>query len=190
MKQTVVPAQVTTIEDRIVGNLGISQMVLLSLPVLAAGIVFTVLPPALHIALYKLMFLVPFAALCAALSIRIKGEIVLFWIIVRVRYNLRPEYYVFDKNTTTSRQLFDDARLKSVPSDEPEDIRPHRQRTNLTTAEMIRTFAAMDNPAAKLAFTTDKKGKLHVRITRANARRQPGSTSSRAASLLGVGFRL
>ena len=165
MKQTVVPAQVTTIEDRIVGNLGISQMILLSLPVLAAGVVFTALPPALHIALYKLMFLVPFAALCAMLSLRIKGKIILFWIIVRVRYNLRPQYYVFDKNTTVNRQLYDGAKASCLPNGEPEDARPQRQRTSLTTAEMIRTFAAMDDPAAKLAFTTDKKGKLHVRIT-------------------------
>jgi hypothetical protein len=165
MKQTVVPAQVTTIEDRIVGNLGISQIVLLSMPVLAAGIVFTVLPPALHASLYKLMFLVPFAALCAALSIRIKGKIVLFWIIVRVRYNLRPQYYVFNKNTTANRQLYDGAKATNQPSEEPEKPKPNRQRSTLTTAEMIRTFAAMDNPAAKLAFTTDKKGKLHVHIT-------------------------
>lgn len=165
MKQTVVPAQVTTVEDRIVGNLGISQMVLLSLPVLAAGIVFIALPPALHVALYKLLFLVPFAGLCAALSIRIKGKIVLFWIIVRVRYNLRPQYYVFNKNTTANRQLYDGIRVTDMPGEEPKKSRPSRQRSTLTTAEMIRTFAAMDNPTAKLAFTTDKKGKLHVRIT-------------------------
>mgnify|MGYP001571257725 CR=1 FL=1 len=103
MKQTVVPAQVTTVEDRIVGNLGISQMVLLALPVLTAGIVFTVLPPALHIALYKLLFLVLFAVLCATLAIRVKGKIVLFWIIVRVRYNLRPQYSVFNKIVPTMR---------------------------------------------------------------------------------------
>jgi hypothetical protein len=165
MKQTVVPAQVTTVEDRIVGNLGISQMVLLSMPVLAAGIVFTVLPPALHVALYKLMFLVPFAALCAALSIRIKGKIVLFWIVVRIRYNLRPQYYVFNKNTTANRQLYDGVKTTNLPGEEMEKAKPHRQRTTLTTAETIRTFAAMNNPAAKLAFTTDKKGKLHVHIT-------------------------
>lgn len=165
MKQTVVPAQVTTVEDRIVGNLGISQMVLLSMPVLAAGIVFTILPPALHAALYKLLFLVPFTALCVTLSIRIKGKIILFWIIVRVRYNLRPQYYVFNKNTTANRKLYDGVKATDLPSDESEKAKPHRQRSNLTTAEMIRTFAAMDNPAAKLAFTTDKKGKLHVRIT-------------------------
>jgi hypothetical protein len=165
MKQTVVPAQVTTVEDRIVGNLGISQMILLSLPILAAGIIFTILPPALHFALYKLLFLVPFMALCAVLAIRIKGKIILFWIIVRVRYNLRPEYYVFNKNTTANRELYDGVKATELFRDEPEKATPHRQRSALTAAEMIRTFAAMNNPAAKLAFTTDKKGKLYVRIT-------------------------
>lgn len=165
MKQTVIPAQVTTVEDRIVGNLGISQMVLLSMPILAAGIVFTILPPALHIALYKLAFLSPFTAVCAALAIRIKGKIVLFWIIVRMRYNLRPQYYVFNKNTTANRELYDGIKTTELAKDEPEKIAPQRQRSTLTTAEMIRTLAVMDNPAAKLAFTTDKKGKLYVRIT-------------------------
>lgn len=165
MKQTVVPAQVTTVEDRIVGNLGISQMILLALPVLAAGIVFTALPPVLHVVLYKLLVLVPFSALCAILSIRIKGKILLFWIIIRARYNLRPEYYVFDKNTAANRKLYDEVKAAEQPKNEPKEAAMHRQYSTLTTAEKIRTFAAMDNPAAKLAFTTDKKGKLYVRIT-------------------------
>ncbi|HLZ14969.1 MAG TPA: hypothetical protein VKQ34_03165, partial [Candidatus Saccharimonadales bacterium] len=144
---------------------GISQIVLLALPVLAAGIIFTILPPALHVAMYKLTFLLPFTVLCAALAIRIKGKIVLFWIIVRVRYNLRPQYYVFNKNSPVNRELYDGVKLAELPRDEPEKVAPQRQRSTLTTAEMIRTFAAIDNPAAKLAFTTDKKGKLYVRIT-------------------------
>jgi len=165
MKQTAIPAQVTTVEDRIVGNLGISQMILLALPVLAAGIIFTVLPPALHASLYKLLLLVPFTTLCLVLAIRIKGKLVLFWIVVRVRYNLRPEYYVFNKNTTTNREFYDVMKVIELSEDEPEKAILRRQRPVLTTAEMVRTLAAMDNPAAKLAFTTDKKGKLYVRIT-------------------------
>ena len=165
MKQTVVPAQVTTVEDRIVGNLGIIQMTLLALPILTAGIVFTVLPPALHVALYKLLLLVPFAAVCAALAIRVKGKIVLLWIIVRVRYNLRPQYYVFNKNTIANRELYDGANATEMPEEGPEKPTLARQRSTLTAAETIRTFAAMDNPDAKLAFTTDKKGRLYVRIT-------------------------
>lgn len=165
MKQTVVPAQVTTVEDRIVGNLGISQMVLLALPTLATGLVFTVAPPALHIALYKLVVLIPFALLCAVLAIRVKGKIILFWIVVRLRYNLRPQYYVFDKNTLANREQYAATKATELADDQTEKVAIHRQRSSLTTAETIRTFAAMDDPAAKLAFTTDKKGKLYVRIT-------------------------
>jgi len=165
MKQTVVPAQVTTVEDRIVGNLGITQMVLLALPVLAAGLVFTVLPPALHIAIYKLAFLIPFAVLCATLAIRVKGKLILFWIIVRVRFNLRPQYYVFNKNSLANREQYSAIKATELAEDQTEKVALHRQRSTLTTAETIRTFAAMDDPAAKLAFTTDKKGKLYVRIT-------------------------
>lgn len=165
MKQTVVPAQVTTVEDRIVGNLGISQMILLALPVLAAGIVFTALPPMLHVALYKLLLLVPFTVLCAMLAIRVKGKVLLFWIIVRMRYNLRPQYYVFNKNTLANRESYDSINTTEPHEEGPERLTPHRQHSTLTAAETVRTFAAMDNPAAKLAFTTDKKGKLYVRIT-------------------------
>lgn len=165
MKQTVVPAQVTTVEDRIVGNLGISQMVLLALPILAAGIVFTVLPPALHVAVYKLIFLVPSTVLCATLAIRVKGKILLLWVIVRVRYNLRPQYYVFNKNTIANREQYEGVKSIESLDGEPEKAIPHRQHSTLTVAETVRTFAAMDNPAAKLAFSTDKKGKLYVRIT-------------------------
>jgi len=165
MKQTVVPAQVTTVEDRIVGDLGISQMVLLALPVLAAGVVFTVLPPALHVTLYKLLFLAPFTVLCATLAIRIKGKIVLFWVIVRARYNLRAQYYVFNKNTIAHRELYNNTKAVELPEDAPRKVALQRQHSSLTTAEIIRTFEAIDNPSAKLAFTTDKKGKLYVRIT-------------------------
>ena len=40
MKMTVVPAQVTTVEDRIIGNLGFSQILLLIVPVFAAAGIF------------------------------------------------------------------------------------------------------------------------------------------------------
>jgi len=53
MKVTVVPAQVTTVEDRIVGSLGFSQLVLIVTPVFIAAALFAVLPPAMGSAVYK-----------------------------------------------------------------------------------------------------------------------------------------
>jgi hypothetical protein len=168
MKQTVVPAQVTTVEDRIVGNLGLSQIVLLSLPVLAAGVVFAAFPPVMHVSLYKLILLTLFALLCGGLAIRIKGKIILLWIIVRLRYNVRPGYYVFNKNTTVNRELYNTATIVELPEDEPEKADIRRRAPELSVADTVRVFAALDNPAANVTFTTNKKGNLYVRITEVN----------------------
>ena len=50
---TVVPAQVTTVEDRIIGNLGFSQILLLIVPVFASAFIFGLFPPFMGGALYK-----------------------------------------------------------------------------------------------------------------------------------------
>ena len=42
MRTTVVPAQVTTVEDKIAGNLGLSQLLLLTLPVFGGSALFLV----------------------------------------------------------------------------------------------------------------------------------------------------
>ena len=168
MKQTVVPAQVTTVEDRIVGNLGLTQIVLLSLPVLAAGVVFAAFPPVMHVSLYKLILLTLFVTLCGGLAIRVKGKIVLLWIIVRLRYNIRPGYYVFNKNTTSNRELYSTTTVVELPEDEHEKVDTRRQTSKLSVADTVRVLAAMDNPAANITFATNKKGNLYVRITEVN----------------------
>ena len=45
MKMTVVPAQVTTVEDRIIGSLGFSQILLLVIPIFVSAGVFALVPP-------------------------------------------------------------------------------------------------------------------------------------------------
>ena len=75
MKMTVVPAQVTTVEDRIIGNLGFSQILLLIVPVFAAAGIFLLLPPFMGGALYKYVIMGIVALLFGLLSIRIKGKI-------------------------------------------------------------------------------------------------------------------
>lgn len=164
MIQTVVPAQVTTVEDRITGSLGMTQIILLTIPVLATGLSFVLVPPAMHLTPYKLVGLTLLASLCGGLAIRIKGKLVLFWIVMRVRYNVRPRYYVFNKNTTANREQYNAAPVE-LPADEPEKVKIRRQASKLTTAETVSVLNAIDNPAANLTFATGKKGNLYVRIT-------------------------
>lgn len=165
MKQTVVPAQVTTVEDRIVGSLGLMQIVLVSIPILATGLVFVLVPPTMHLSAYKLVGLTLLAMLCGGLAIRIKGVLVLFWIIIRLRYNVRPRYYVFNKNTIAQREQCDAVKSAELTDEEPIKAVLRRQASKLTTAETIQVFDAIDNPAAHLTFSTNKKGNLYVRIT-------------------------
>jgi hypothetical protein len=165
MRQTTIPAQITTVEDRIVGNLSLTQVMLLAVPMLSTGLVFVALPPTMQLTPSKFFGLVMLAVFCSGLAIRIKGKLLLSWLILRVRYNLRPRHYVFNKNTTTNRNLRilsnELAQLDARPT------RPNvrRRALRLTSAEAARTIEAMENPAANLAFTTTKKGNLYVRIT-------------------------
>ena len=106
MKTTVVPAQVTTVEDRIIGKLGFSQIVLLMIPVFLSTGIFTLLPPVMNGALHKYVLMALSLITCGILSIRVKGKIIALWLVTVLRYNLRPKYYLFDKNTTAFRNEY------------------------------------------------------------------------------------
>src|ERR1019366_4023701 len=106
MKVTVVPAQITTIEDRIAGNLSFSQLLLLAAPVFGGSALYIILPPTMHSAPYKLTVIAVLIFLCGLLAIRIKGKILLLWFVVLLRYNLRPRYYIFNKNCLAAREQY------------------------------------------------------------------------------------
>src|SRR5665213_4365185 len=103
MKVTVVPAQVTTVEDRIAGRLGLSQLLLLAAPIFGGSALYIILPPAMNSSAYKLVIIITLMLICSTMAIRIKGKIVLLWLIVILRYRLRPSYYVFNKNAVNGR---------------------------------------------------------------------------------------
>lgn len=165
MRSTVVPAQVTTVEDRIAGSLGLSQLLLLTMPVFGGSALFVLLPPFFNYATYKIVVIVCFAVLCSLLAIRIKGKILLFWLIALLRYNLRPRYYIFDKN---SAHLRDAAPV--IQDQEPQvEIKPQKkyaaESPQLTTAELVRIEDIIANPQANLHFKTNRKGELNAYIT-------------------------
>jgi hypothetical protein len=164
MKVAVVPAQVTTVEDRIVGSLGFSQLVLIVSPVFIAALLFAILPPFMGSAIYKYVIMGVLAFLCCLLAIRIKGKIVAAWLVVILRYNLRPKYYLFDKNVTTLRADYP-VRQNKQEEITPVETKKHTARPRLGIPETAIVLAAIDNPAAKVRFETGKKGNLHVRLT-------------------------
>lgn len=164
MKVTVVPAQVTTIEDRIIGSLGLSQILMLSLPVFGGTLLYVSLPPILHAAVYKLVIISLLFAICGLMAIRIKGKILLFWLITVIRFNLRPRYFVFNKRTLHGREQYN----HPLKIDEAEDTKPVKQmvkkKLSLTTADLVKVYGMLENPAANVYFEM-KKGALHVHAT-------------------------
>lgn len=164
MRSTVIPAQVTTVEDRIAGNLGVSQLLLLTVPVFAGSALFVILPPFFNYATYKVALIVCLAALCGVLAIRIKGRIVLDWIIAVTRYNTRPRYYVFDKNDTYLREKI---KQNIAPEETEQQATVKsivRSIPKISTSELVKIEELINNPQANLRFKTTRKGELRVHI--------------------------
>ena len=166
MKMTVVPAQVTTVEDRIIGNLGFSQILLLIIPVFASAFIFGLFPPFMGGALYKYIIMASVALLFCILAIRIKGKIVANWIITISRYNIRPRYYLYNKNVTTHREEYlaktDNQESQKITEDRPKKKLNLQQLDIPTTARLL---ATIENPSANFRIEPGKKGNLHVRFT-------------------------
>lgn len=165
MRTTAVPAQVTTVEDRIMGNLGFSQLVLFILPIFVGAGLFVILPPMMHGSLYKYVVMVVIATISSILAIRIKGKIVLLWLITIVRYNVRPKYYVFQKSTAAHREEY---RIQKA--DAPEEVRitdkaKVSELPKLAFHDAAYVLETINKPGSNLRFEMTKKGGLHVRLT-------------------------
>ena len=105
MRTQVIPAQITTVEDKIAGNLNITQLLILISPALVVAFVYVLLPPTMKFVGYKLgISLIAFIA-AVFLSLRIKGKVVVNWLGLLLAYNQRPKYYVYNKNEPYLRKM-------------------------------------------------------------------------------------
>lgn len=166
MRTTIVPAQITTVEDRIAGRLGLTQLLLLIAPIFGGSAIFVIFPPFFAYAVYKVVLITCVAILCALLAIRIKGKILLFWVITLLRYNARPRYYLFNKNSTHTREIVLSADIEDESAQEIEvPMAEPVRKVSLTTAERVQIEDLLANPAANVHITTNKKGELRVHLT-------------------------
>jgi hypothetical protein len=166
MKATIVPAQITTVEDRIAGNLNLSQLLLLMIPLFFGSIEYIIFPPTLHFAPYKIGMAVIIVAIFSTLAMRIRGRILLQWTNVILSYNLRPRYYVFNKNDTRFRNESIYNANKTTAEKHIKVKRSHKLRQlKLDTADVVHLQQIVSDPRAKLTFRRTKKGGMDVLIT-------------------------
>jgi hypothetical protein len=167
MKSAIVPAQITTVEDKIAGNLTLQQMVLLAMPVFVNFVLYLILPRSMSLSAYKVVIMAIVFFFCGLMAIRIRGKILLVWATTIIRYNSRPRYYVFNKNDTYLRPPTapieeEVTATESAAATEAESKLP---LVDMSTAEVVKLEGILANPAAKLSFISRKKGGLHVSIT-------------------------
>ena len=165
MKVTIVPAQVTTVEDRIAGDLSVLQVGLLAVPIFGGSLLYAVLPPSMEFSLYKLMVIVFLAVVTGLLAIRIKGKIALMWVLILLRYALRPRLYLFNKNTSLYREEYLESSQETTAQVNAVE-RVFTPLQNLDIHEKAYVYAAFDNSISRLRFETTKKGGLNVRVTK------------------------
>ena len=167
MKVTVVPAQVTTIEDRVAGNLSFSQLILFAVPVFGGSLLFAVLSPFMGASMFKIIVISVFAALCSVMAIRIKGKIVLLWLIVLLRYRIRPRIYVLNKNTVVCRSDYPPVAEVRMQSPERAEEKTNHTFLPLGDGEKAHLLETLNDPMSHLAIELTKKGGLSVRISEA-----------------------
>ena len=165
MKTAIVPAQITTVEDKIAGNLSLSQIILLAIPAFIAAAIYIVFPPTLKFVNYKLALVALASIVISSLAVRVRGKLVLHWLIAMTRFNLRPRYYIFNKNDLH-------LRYEPVAQAQPATKRPSIAKQvvdrivhDISTADRVIIENLLDNPNANIHFKSDKRGGLHVVIT-------------------------
>lgn len=163
MKTAIVPAQITTVEDRIAGNLTLQQMVLLIAPVLVDFAIYAVFPVPMKMQAYKMLLMIVFSSLCFMLAIRIKGKLLIHWLVTLAQYNVRPRFYVYNKNDDYLRYI--ESPVKAAQAETKPDTHEETAFAEMEFADRLRLEELALNPAANLRFKLKRKGGLGVSIT-------------------------
>ena len=159
MKVSIVPAQITTVEDRITANLSFTQLILLSIPLFLTALIFFLFPPIDTFSLYKLVVSILITSVSASLAIRVKDKLLLDLIKLRAKYALRPNLYVYRKQG-----------LEYYEVKYGQTIFYHRTRKPISIRSTIVSSKATDNSSKllkdanyKVAFKS-KRGGLSVEV--------------------------
>jgi hypothetical protein len=165
MRTTIIPAQITTVEDKIAGNLNFTQIMLLMIPVFWTVLVYVCLSPRMKLSWYKFPLVITVLAVCLILSLRIKGKVVLNWLIVLLRFNLRPGFYVFNKNETYLRTLDLPVIEKPSPKLLQNKAKARKEKpaaAEIGEKELVKLENLINRKGASLSFKLGKGGGLNV----------------------------
>lgn len=163
MRNTVIPAQITTVEDKIAGNLNLTQILLLMMPVFVTTILFAFVPPTMKLGILKLVTSGILLISCGILAIRVKGRVVLNWLIVWIKFKVRPSYYVFDKNDNYLREV--EPIIKTTNKiEEIKKVSVKEPKKALVEIDAVKLLHVINDQKNSLSFAFNQKGGLHVAV--------------------------
>jgi hypothetical protein len=164
MRTTIIPAQITSVEDKIAGNLSFTQVLLLLSSLFSTTFIYFFFPERMHFTTYKIPLIFIDVLVFLLLSVRIREKIILQWLSIISTYFIRPKFYIFDKNSNYLREL---PTLNL--SDKKETTEKQKLKTELVKDDHQNDLFAMDqifkNPNRNIRLAFKKKGAVHVSIS-------------------------
>lgn len=155
MRTTIVPSQVTTVEDRVAGNLTIAQLLILMAGFGLMTLVYLLVTPKYHVSTAKLATIIALALTFGPLAIRVFDKIVAEWLVLLVRYALRPRRYVFTKSNRVAADILEATSEHMTDAKSVRGVR-RSQTPRVPLGELVL------EPAAAYRFVPSKKGGPHV----------------------------
>lgn len=146
MRTTIIPAQITTVEDKIAGSLNMTQILILMFPVLWTALIYILFAPAMKLAPYKLGLIGIAIVICLILVIRIKDKIVAEWLGVVLRYQFRPRYWLYNKNDATNR-IIDIPDIPDIVVNKRKTTKKvsSDQKTEINISDLVRLEQLIDS---------------------------------------------
>lgn len=163
MKTSVVPAQITTVEDKIAGNMTFSQILMLVIPLVCGTIAYLLIPPRSHLSIAKLVMIVTQFLIFGLLAIRFRGRTVADWLVIFLRFNLRPHLYVFTKNDLSTRDVVMEEEEKKTAR---EKKNRSEKKNSLVQPQIDRSLLnrLLADPSLAIRLQFGKKGGVHVSL--------------------------
>lgn len=157
MRTTIIPAQITTVEDKIAGSLNMTQILILMAPILWTALVYTLLVPSMKLAPYKLVLILGATVVCVILAIRIKEKIVAEWLGILMTYRLRPKFYLFNKNNLTDRTI----DIPVIPSEHVATRKATQKNVRVSTEIALADMVKLEHliESGKVAMRYQFEGK-------------------------------
>jgi len=158
MRTTIIPAQITTVEDKIAGSLNMTQILILMFPVLWTAIIYILFAPTMKLVAYKLGLIGIVTLICLVLVIRIKDKIVAEWLGVVLRYHFRPRFWLYNKNDTSNR-IIDIPEIPDIAVIKRKSTKKatNDQKTEINISDLVRLEQLIDSGKVAVRYQFEKK---------------------------------